>query len=99
MESAVPIMKSHLQETFQEAHIDVESVTKEIIESPYTDPKNKQLLKRAKDIEQDARTLQLAYSKALERGKGRKKSKHPKGSKERRKLFKPLGGDKNWLPL
>jgi hypothetical protein len=104
LESAIPIFSQYQQETFKEANIDIEHLVKDTLESSNTDPRTRQLLKRAKDIEKDARILQLAYSKAIERGKGRKQVKRSTDTnkqqlKERRKLFKPLGGDKNWIPL
>lgn len=70
--------------------------------------RNKPLLvQRAKTIEKDARTLKTAYSKALEREQDQEPSKPPtpesiersQKRRERRKLFKPLGGDKTWIPL
>ena len=105
LESAVPIFLQHQRETFKEANIDIEHLIQDTLESSDSNPKNRQLLKRAKAIEKDARTLQLAFSKAIERGSGRKKTKrlskdvNKQQLKERRKLFKPLGGDKNWIPL
>lgn len=67
------------------------------------DPENKQLLLKAQGIEQEAKILQQAYSKALSKKNRSKKSKkkEPESEqmKERKKLFKTIGGDKKWIPL
>lgn len=78
---------------------------KKNIEESIADSKEKQLIERADNIVKDARTLQLVLSKAIHRGKRRKKEKRsPEANskqaiKERRKLFKSLGGDSKWIPL
>lgn len=66
----------------------------------------KQFLLRAKDMEQESLMLQKAFSQALEKSKKQKKSKKgekeeaiEQQKKERRKLFKTIGGDKKWIPL
>jgi hypothetical protein len=96
---SVLVLHEHLLKIFQEANIDIEKVKKEMMESHNTPSRDKQMIKRAMEVERDARILQLAFSKAMEQGKKRKKRKNSKEMKERRKLFKPLGGDKDWIPL
>lgn len=93
--------KENNQLLFEILDIDIESAKKEILESPNIRSSDKQLIQRSKDIEREARVLKLALSKAKskERGKDRQSQGGTKEQKERRKLFKPLGGDKNWLPL
>lgn len=105
LEQAVNVIEEHQQDAFKEANIDIEKLIQESLESPVSS-KNQQQLKRAKEIEVDIRAFQLALSQAMERKKGRKKVKQtPTDSatkqqmKERRKLFKSIGGDKNWIPL
>lgn len=63
----------------------------------------KELISKAKEIEGEARFVQKAYSKALAKKEHIRKSKN-KGKadpkvKERKKLFKSIGGDKKWIPL
>lgn len=75
---------------------------KQSLESSTLNPKDKQLIQRAENIANDAKNLQLVLSKAIERGKKKRKGSKKNLSKynqERRKLFKPLGEDKNWIPL
>lgn len=102
-EKAFGMIDEIYQENFNQTLPDIEKLKEEVIDSDSNLPqKEKQFFNRAKLIERDARKLQLAYSKALERGK---KSGAPENDaarqkrKERRKLFKPLGGDRNWIPL
>jgi hypothetical protein len=66
----------------------------------------KQFLLKAKDVEKEAKILDKAFSSALKKSKKEKKSaKGKKGGgqgqqvKERKKLFKSIGGDKKWIPL
>ena len=66
----------------------------------------KQFLLHAKDMEQESLMLQKAFSQALEKSKKQKRSKKgekdeaiEQQKKERRKLFKTIGGDKKWIPL
>lgn len=66
----------------------------------------KQFLLKARDVENEAKILDKAFSSALKKSKKEKKSaKGKKGGgqgqqvKERKKLFKTLGGDKKWIPL
>ncbi len=91
------------EKSFKESHIDIEQLRTETVRSTNTSAKDKQLLQRAKNIERDARKLQLSLSKAMERGKRQGATTHQdplkRKIKERRKLFKPLGGDRNWIPL
>lgn len=104
-EAAIANLTDNSQALFDLAGIDSESYKKEILESPQVRSSDKQLIKRAEDTAQEAYVMKLALSKSIARGKERKKretlhSKHgDKQMKERRKLFKPLGGDQKWLPL
>ncbi len=105
LEAATTDFKETSQELFDLLDIDSEGYKKEVLESTTTRSSDKQLIRRAEDIAQEARVMKLALSKAIERGRGTRREKLPsqKGDKqqikERRKLFKSLGGDKNWLPL
>jgi hypothetical protein len=105
LESSIDILSQHQQSMLKDANIDPDQFIQEKIENPNTSPREKQVLMRAKEIEQDARTFHLALSKAIERKKGKKKTNSDstkadkKQMKERRKLFKTIGGDKNWIPL
>lgn len=105
LEEAVGFINELNQKAFELAGID-EKLKKETLESSSIKSKDKYLIERAENITRDARSLQLALSKAAERGRGKKKTKVPPKTaankyniKERRKLFKPLGGDKTWIPL
>lgn len=99
MESAVPIIKAHWESMYKEANIDMDAITNNLAESPDTEPRTKRIIEKAKEIERDAKLLQLANSAAIKRAKGKRKKKQSQQMKERRKLFKPLGGDDTWIPL
>lgn len=101
LEAAVTDFKETSDELFELFDVDIQSLKQEILESPTVRSGEKQLIKQAEDIERDARVLKLALSKSKGRGKDRNKQSDAgkQELKERRKLFKPLGGDKKWLPL
>jgi hypothetical protein len=106
LEAATGDFKETSQALFNLLDINSESYKKEVLESSATRSSDKQLIKRAEDIAREARVMKLALSKSIERGKGRKRERllskngdKQQQMKERRKLFKPLGGDQKWLPL
>lgn len=103
LETAVSIFHQHQQETFKEANIDIERLTQETIESSSPN-RQQQFLKRAQEMQRDAHALHAALTQATKGKRGQKKRSSRNSSeqqqiKERRKLFKPLGGDKTWIPL
>jgi hypothetical protein len=102
LEGMVKDFKECSEELFDMCDIDIESLKKEVIESPNIRSGDKQLIKRSEDIERDARVFKLALSKAKSKGRGKTskgKENDKRKIKERRKLFKQIGGDKTWLPL
>lgn len=102
LEKAVGLFEEANRRTFEEAQIDLETLRLDFMRSPVVDAKDKQLMQRANDLERDAKNLQLALSKLAERSQQRQAAaKDPlkQQIKERRKRFKPLGGNKNWIPL
>lgn len=118
IENTIRTLIQYYKENLQKANVTPEQLTQEALESPNTTPREKNLLQRTQEIEEDAILIQSAIAKGLERQKERKKSKpsttkeaakgkgnkeeiakHKKEMKERRKLFKSIGGDKNWKPV
>ena len=84
--------------------IDINKLKEAIINSPDVKSNDKQLIKQSIDLEKEARVIELALSKAMENN-NEPKTKTPSGNKkkqqikERKKLFKTIGGDKNWIPM
>lgn len=103
LEKAFGMIDEIYQQKFHETLPDIDKLKEEASSAESNLPqKEKQFFNRAQLIERDARKLQLTYSKALERGKKSSTSENDAAKqkrKERRKLFKPLGGDRNWIPL
>ncbi|CUI16015.1 hypothetical protein PNK_0381 [Candidatus Protochlamydia naegleriophila] len=101
LENAVALFEEVNQKTLQEADIDIEALRMNASRSAVLSDKDKQVLQRAREIEKDAKSLQFAFSKVIERGKKAAPVQDPlkQQIKERRKRFKPLGGNKNWIPL
>lgn len=89
-----------------ERQFDMDALTKEALESPNVTPENKRLVKKATEVQQEAKILNSAMKTALAKSKPKKGKKNPKEGvatseqiKERRKLFKSIGGDKKWIPM
>jgi hypothetical protein len=118
IEYTIRTLIQYNKENLQKANVTPEQLTQEALASPNTSPREKQLLQRAQEIEEDAILIQSAIAKGLENKRERKKvkpsttkefakgqeakeerDKNKKQIKERRKLFKSIGGDKNWKPV
>lgn len=102
LESAVKNFKEDNQELFEILDIDIKELQQEVLESSDVRSSDKQLIKHAKDIETEARVMKLALTKSKnKRGKSPKEKQDSEKRliKERRKLFKTIGGDQKWLPL
>lgn len=83
---------------------DMEALTKETLESPTVNSNYKQLVKQSLEVGQEAKILNDAFKMAIAKNKSRRKGKKGEESgnqqmKERRKLFKTIGGDKKWIPM
>jgi len=60
----------------------------------------KELLQKAQEVEHAGLTLQKAFSTALKnRKRTKRKGKEERHVKQRKKLFKTIGGDQKWIPL
>lgn len=102
LEKVVQNFAEDNQELFKVLDIDIEKFQEEILESNHVRSSDKQLIKHAKDIETEARVMKLALTKGRERRRKNPKDKqenNKRSIKERRKLFKTIGGDQKWIPL
>lgn len=105
LEQAVTFFTNCNNEILEKAGVKPGSQQESSAESPALRTGEKQIVKRASEIERKAKIIQLAITHSM--GDEKKAPKKPKRAptgkkgeqKERRKLFKPLGGDKNWIPL
>lgn len=92
-------------EASQPSLADVDSLIKTQLESPEISNPEKQLLLHSLEVEQEAKILQSSFASSMKKGKKRKSGKsgqsdaNRKEMKERRKLFKTIGGDKKWIPM
>jgi hypothetical protein len=92
------------KQTFKNADIDIENLKAETINSDKIVPKQKQLLKKSQEIQREAKQLQAQYAQVIEKSKvksqaSRERDPLKKEMKDRKKKYKPLGGDKNWIPI
>ena len=106
IESAMKTLSHYHQEGVQEAQLNMDHLIQETQDSVMISSREKQFLKRAQGIEKDVQAFHSALSQAIEKENKRSKNRVPlkdetsrQQQKERRKLFKPLGGDKSWIPL
>jgi hypothetical protein len=92
------------QKLFNLVETNFPGLNKQTLASPEIRSSDKQLIQRAHDIQKEAYILKFALLKARRKGTSKKHSlasQNPNKQqiRERRKLFKTIGGDKNWLPL
>lgn len=104
LEAAASIFKEDTEELFKILNINTKELKIDLLESSEIKTEDKQLIKRAEDIENDARVIKLALSKMQKKGRQSKSQAEDQEStkkqmKERRKLFKTIGGDQKWIPL
>lgn len=102
LEEAIAIFQDITSEDLKEADIDIVNLRTTVINSVDTAEKDKKLFEKAAAIEREAVVVKSQILKALEKAdlanKNAKKAT-TKGIKDRRNRFKPLGGNKNWIPL
>lgn len=84
--------------------INIDNLEKEVEISSKDHFKSRQLIQRTKDNEKEALATIIGLTKAKNRRKIQQTGKkgnlpNVKEQKERRKLFKSIGGDKKWIPL
>lgn len=87
--------------SFENANLDLNQLKSAAIHSPNVPKEEKDFLRNAQDVEQQARRLQALLAKQIieMEEKTSPKTPHRKKMQERRNRFKPIGGDKNWIPL
>ena len=99
LEKAVTQLNENAEKEIKSAGFNLDELMHKTLESPAVSDREKQLLKRSKSIENHALAFKSALSKAMQRQKKSRKSKESPTAKERRKLFKSIGGDKKWISL
>lgn len=105
LESDIQILNTFLKDTYKKENVDIDQVIKERRKNPNLSPAEKETLKLAKNIDQEFHNVEDALTNTSKLKKAQKKLKSlPKGEnkrqvKERRKLFKTIGGDQTWIPL
>jgi hypothetical protein len=104
LEEAVNLVDDLNKEALKGSDMNINRLANEFQFSPEVKEKDKQLLKRAKEIERDARSLQLQCAHIMNQTRGqaskvKNKDVEKQKMKERKKKFKPLGGNKGWIPL
>lgn len=104
LEKAVDLFEEINEKAYKEAQINIEKLkTDAYSKHSKLASKDRMIMDRAKRIEQDARDLQLQCSLIINRAKLQSKVSNPDSAKQdiknRKKKFKPLGGNKGWIPL
>lgn len=98
-------LKSVSQKHIEDFNVDPEAVRIDAMRSPEVSDKDKKLFTRATRVKRDSEVLKNTIKKKLSKKKPnklagvKKKAASNEQMKERRKRFKPIGGDKNWIPL
>ena len=69
------------------------------------DPEKQQFLQKAREVEAESQMFQTSFAREVEKNKRKKSKKGGKDAtraaemRERKKLYKTIGGDKKWIPL
>ena len=105
LERSLELFQNTNEKVYEEANIDFIKLEHEVMASSAVAEEDKKVLRESKELMVHAKMLQNAYAQILQSSKkvSRKKKKAvdplKKAMKNRRKQFKRLGGDKNWIPL
>jgi hypothetical protein len=103
IKKSIAVFQDVQNESIQTSQLDPDDVIKKKMKSPKTPPEEKQFHQKAREIALNAKALQLTYAKVIKEGKRKKRTKpdekQAQQMRERRKLFKTIGGDKKWIPL
>lgn len=100
LEKVMGIFQDLNHKSLEEARINIDNLRVATLRSSTIPEKDKALIERAKKIEKDARQLQLHYSLLAKGGSsGSGKNQKKQMIKNRKKKFKPMGGNKGWIPL
>lgn len=103
LEAAMAKFEELNKATFQNANIEIDKLRRETLDSDKITPKQKQLLKKSQEIEKEARNLQAQYAYIVAQSKGKmptaRTESQKKTIKDRRNRYKPIGGDKKWIPI
>jgi hypothetical protein len=103
LEEAVAFLQKMNRGSHEVTRTDPDKLKEELYDSPTVSQSNKEALQQADVIAKDGRRLQIALAKTMKKKSGKKMNKsgaNAKGIvKERKKMFKPLGGDTNWIPM
>lgn len=103
LKKAVSDLKKNTRELLDILEVNVRDVQKEILESPKLKTNEKQLIKHTDDLKKRMLAIKIAIAQAsksdnkLENIENQVVDK--KQLKQRRKLFKSIGGNKKWIPL
>ena len=103
LERQMSQFKQAQENSFREAGVDIQQLRTKTFGSKLISPRFLQVLERAQHMEREAKEMQKVYLQLLEEAQNKALSKHSKDSlqalKERRKRYKPMGGDKKWMPI
>ncbi len=106
LEKAMGEFRDINKQSYKTANVDIDKLRRETFSSEQITPKQKQILIRALEIENEARALQSQYAQVLAMNKieaarltGTGKEGEKREIKDRRKRYKPIGGDKKWIPI
>lgn len=107
LEVDINALEVKMRQLFTELDTDPKMLRITTMQSSAISNKDKRLFEQAKMAQRDAQALQSALEKVANSRKtpdspkkmSKEDEKKKQAIKERRKMFKSIGGDKNWIPL
>lgn len=102
LRKAAGLLKENIQDIFKEMDIDAVALQKEVLESDDARMSDKQMIIQAMDLQKESEVFKAALDSKKKGSKKNTESKN-KGDKrlikERKKMFKTIGGDQKWIPM
>lgn len=99
VKALVDQMKTNEFSMVEKLSEDIETLTEQVKNNPALSEIQTKILEKGEAIKSHGKKMLEKYEASARRQAGEKKENKEALSKERRKLFKPLGGDKNWIPM
>lgn len=101
LRKTVSQFKEDSHQFFDALNIDIKEYEQEVLNDESIRTSDKQLIKRSKDIQLEARVMRSIVMREYKNRKNHSSSGRGERRlvRERKKLFKTIGGDDKWIPL
>lgn len=95
-------LKEDVEDLFKGMDVDITALQKEVLESDDVRVSDKQMIIQAMDLQKESEVFKAAMKSKKKSSKSSSRSKDKRDKrlvKERKKMFKAIGGDQQWIPM